>query len=236
MSQVTELSASADGGKTWSVETFSGVHIDSVYVQDGRYHATGRMAGTGGAPTQALLLDSGDGLNWMRKVNPLEWVKCGTSGCLYQDEVWTARLPAATGGGFPQSPIIGSRWAVGGDTLCAVTDALRCVQLITRALPPTAGAPLCHAELGFNPPSPRSTPAPSYPREAVSAAVQGAVEIRGLITDAGNFEAQDLVAEADPDLALAALKTVRSWRFHPARQSGKPVAMHVELDINFRLH
>ncbi|MHB8734054.1 MAG: TonB family protein [Terriglobales bacterium] len=236
LSTVTELSASADGGKTWLVGTIPGIHLDSVDAQDGRYRATGRMTVGGGAQAQALLLDSGDGLNWVRQQNPLEWTKCGTSGCLYQDDLWTARLPSATGGGFPQSPIIGSRWAASGGTLCAVTETLRCVQLISRALPSTAITPIRQAEVAFTPPRPRSTPDPSYPREAVSAAVEGPVNIGALITETGNVEALVLTDEADPDLALAALKTVRSWRFHPALRAGKPVAVPSGIEINFRLH
>jgi len=77
---------------------------------------------------------------------------------------------------------------------------------------------------------------PAYPASARKARIQGTTLLAVLIADDGRVT-EIVVKESagHPDLDEAAANAVRRWRFTPARRGNDPVAMWVELPVEFRL-
>ncbi len=77
---------------------------------------------------------------------------------------------------------------------------------------------------------------PSYPRVARLRGQEGKCVMRVNVLPDGRVGAIDLARSSGYDvLDKAALRTVKSWRFTPGTQDGKPVAMWVQVPITFRL-
>ncbi|RMF89760.1 MAG: TonB family protein [Nitrospinota bacterium] len=86
------------------------------------------------------------------------------------------------------------------------------------------------------PPVPRYNPPPSYPRKARRFGWEGTVlliiEVR---PDGRSGKITVKKSSGYPLLDRAAIRTVRKWRFTPARRQGTPVSATVELPVVFRL-
>jgi len=79
-------------------------------------------------------------------------------------------------------------------------------------------------------------PAPRYPLAARRAGEQGTVTLRVLVTREGLPARVDLeTSSGSTHLDNAALETVKTWRFTPARQGAEPVESWVLVPIVFRL-
>ena len=75
---------------------------------------------------------------------------------------------------------------------------------------------------------------PQYPEIARLARVQGAVQLRAIISRTGTIE--NLVAESGhPTLIAAAMKAVRQWRYRPYLLNGEPVEVETGITVNFVL-
>jgi protein TonB len=75
---------------------------------------------------------------------------------------------------------------------------------------------------------------PAYPVLARQARVQGAVELRALISKSGTIE-NLVVVRGHPMLAAAALEAVRRWRYRPYLLNHEPVEVETEITVNFLL-
>jgi TonB family protein len=75
---------------------------------------------------------------------------------------------------------------------------------------------------------------PNYPELARQARVQGAVELRALISKSGTIE-NLVVVRGHPMLAAAALDAVRRWRYRPYLLNHEPVEVETEITVNFLL-
>ena len=75
---------------------------------------------------------------------------------------------------------------------------------------------------------------PSYPAEAKAARVSGAVNVRVLISEAGNVMEAEVIEGPEP-LREAALNAARMWVFKPTELSGAPVKVEGTLVFNFTL-
>jgi protein TonB len=84
-------------------------------------------------------------------------------------------------------------------------------------------------------PVPINTPAPIYPDMARSGDVEGAVTVMALITKDGRVS-DVKVTEGNWVLHDAAIAAVKKWTFKPALQQHKPVAVWVEIPLNFTLN
>jgi TonB family protein len=84
-------------------------------------------------------------------------------------------------------------------------------------------------------PVPINTPAPIYPDMARSGDVEGAVTVKALITKDGRVS-EVVVTEGNWVLHDAAIAAVKKWTFKPALQQHKPVAVWVEIPLNFSLN
>ncbi|PYX99337.1 MAG: hypothetical protein DMG63_09115 [Acidobacteria bacterium] len=78
-------------------------------------------------------------------------------------------------------------------------------------------------------------PDPEYSEEARKAKYQGKV-VLGLIVDASG-RPRGLKVEHGLGMGLdeKALEAVRTWKFEPAEKDGKPVAVAISVEVEFRL-
>ena len=75
---------------------------------------------------------------------------------------------------------------------------------------------------------------PIYPPIARQARVQGAVELRAIISKNGTIE-NLLVVSGHPMLSAAAIEAVRQWRYRPYLLNGEPIEVETEITVNFLL-
>jgi periplasmic protein TonB len=75
---------------------------------------------------------------------------------------------------------------------------------------------------------------PVYPQLARQARVQGAVELRAIISKAGTIENLTVV-RGHPMLATAAIEAVRRWRYRPYLLNNEPIEVETEITVNFVL-
>jgi hypothetical protein len=75
---------------------------------------------------------------------------------------------------------------------------------------------------------------PDYPLAKAASCVEKSVAIGTVIDEQGRTALPSLPQATDAVLALAAFDAVRTWRFAPAKQGGKPVGVFFVLTVNFR--
>ncbi len=75
---------------------------------------------------------------------------------------------------------------------------------------------------------------PLYPPIARQARVQGAVELRAIISKAGTIE-NLIVVRGHPMLSAAAIEAVKQWRYHPYLLNNEPIEVETEITVNFVL-
>jgi TonB family protein len=79
-------------------------------------------------------------------------------------------------------------------------------------------------------------PDPDYSEEARKAKYQGVV-VLGLIVDASGRPRDVRVARSlGMGLDEKAIEAVRQWKFEPAKKDGVPVAVNINVEVNFRLY
>ena len=75
---------------------------------------------------------------------------------------------------------------------------------------------------------------PVYPPLARQARIQGAVQLRAIISKAGTIERLALES-GHPMLATAAIDAVRQWRYRPYLLNDEPIEIETEITVNFVL-
>jgi periplasmic protein TonB len=75
---------------------------------------------------------------------------------------------------------------------------------------------------------------PVYPPLARQARIQGAVELRAIISKSGTIE-NLVVVRGHPMLSAAAIEAVRQWRYRPYVLNGEPIEVETEITVNFLL-
>ena len=89
---------------------------------------------------------------------------------------------------------------------------------------------------GVTPPRPIYTPNPEYTDRARKKKLQGTVLVALVVTSEGEPRDVAVIKKLDPGLDNKALEVVRSWKFEPATKDGKPVAVHLQVEVSFRLY
>lgn len=86
--------------------------------------------------------------------------------------------------------------------------------------------------------APRATyaPDPEYSEEARKAKYQGTVVLWVIVGADGRPHDIRIQRSVGMGLDEKAVEAVRSWRFEPARKDGQPVAVQVNIEVNFRLY
>jgi protein TonB len=77
---------------------------------------------------------------------------------------------------------------------------------------------------------------PRYPEAARRQGIEGTTLLKIHVSDRGLVD--DVLIERSAghqDLDLAAMEAVKKWRFEPARQGNRPVAIWVMLPVRFTL-
>jgi TonB family protein len=57
-----------------------------------------------------------------------------------------------------------------------------------------------------------------------------------VVTDEGKVRDAQIASGLDKDLDKQALKAVSAWRFEPATKDGKPVAVRIKVEVDYRLY
>jgi periplasmic protein TonB len=78
-------------------------------------------------------------------------------------------------------------------------------------------------------------PDPEYSPEARQAKYQGTVVLSLIVRPDGTAHGLRVVRSLGMGLDEKAIEAVQQWRFEPARKDGKPVAVAVEVEVNFHL-
>jgi protein TonB len=75
---------------------------------------------------------------------------------------------------------------------------------------------------------------PVYPPIAVSARIQGQVQLRAIISKTGTIE--NLVVENGPPMLIrSAIEAVKQWRYRPYILNDEPIEVETEITVNFTL-
>lgn len=79
-------------------------------------------------------------------------------------------------------------------------------------------------------------PDPEYSEEARKAKYQGVVVLWLIVGPDGRPRDLRVARSLGMGLDQKAIETVRQWRFEPAMKDGKPVAVQINVEVNFRLY
>ena len=80
------------------------------------------------------------------------------------------------------------------------------------------------------------TPDPDYSEEARKAKYQGTVVLWLVVGPDGHPRDMKVTRSLGMGLDQKALEAVRQWKFEPAMMGGKPVAVQISVEVNFRLY
>jgi protein TonB len=93
-----------------------------------------------------------------------------------------------------------------------------------------------HVGNGVTLPKPVSMPNPEYTEKARKKKLNGVVVIAMIVTPEGDVRDLKVIKSLDKDLDKQALAAVSTWNFEPATKDGKPVAVHLTTEVDFRLY
>ena len=79
-------------------------------------------------------------------------------------------------------------------------------------------------------------PDPQYTESARKKKIKGTVIIAMIVTAEGKVRELKVIKSLDPGLDEQAVAAVSTWRFEPATKDGKPVAVHLPVQVTFRLY
>src|SRR6266853_1492915 len=103
--------------------------------------------------------------------------------------------------------------------------------LVTQTVVVLAGAVVLF--VGGTAPKPVYTPDPEYSEKARKKKINGTVVVAMIVTQEGRVRDVKIAKSLDAGLDKQALAAVRTWKFEPATKDGKPVAVHLNVDVSF---
>ncbi len=89
---------------------------------------------------------------------------------------------------------------------------------------------------GVSAPRALNTPDPEYSEEARKAKYQGTVVLWLVVGPDGQPRDVKIARSLGMGLDQKAMEAVRHWKFEPAMKDGKPVAVQINVEVNFRLY
>jgi len=89
---------------------------------------------------------------------------------------------------------------------------------------------------GVSAPRALDTPDPEYSEEARKAKYQGTVVLWLIVGPDGRPRDVKVARSLGMGLDQKAIEAVRKWKFEPAMKDGKPVAVQINVEVNFRLY
>jgi TonB family protein len=81
-----------------------------------------------------------------------------------------------------------------------------------------------------------SAPDPEYSESARKAKINGTVFLALAINSGGTVDAVKVVRSVEPGLDQNAMDAVKQWKFTPATKDGKPVAVQIDVTVEFKLY
>lgn len=115
-----------------------------------------------------------------------------------------------------------------------VSTALLIAVMAVSAISPASGEEVYKIGGDVKPPKLVHKEEPKYTKRAEKQRLHGMVVIAAIINSRGIIENVQITKGVDPDLDAEAVKAVSKWRFRPAEKKGKPVAVRVRIEVNFR--
>ena len=79
-------------------------------------------------------------------------------------------------------------------------------------------------------------PEPEYSKDAREAKVEGTVVLKFILTAEGKPHDIKVIKSLRSDLDQKAIDAVNKWKFEPATKDGKPVAVQLMVQVDFRLY
>lgn len=83
------------------------------------------------------------------------------------------------------------------------------------------------------PPQPKSTPEPAFPARASAGAKTGMVTLNVIVAKDGTVALARSLTSDDYGFSESAEETVRTWQFKPATCDGRPIAIEMNVEVNF---
>jgi feruloyl esterase len=128
-----------------------------------------------------------------------------------------------------------------GDTSDAAN--FECAQRVVRASAEDVGAPASDAAgpyynlktSGVTAPRALQTHEPKYSSTARANRVEGIVKLSVIIGADGRIHDVKVLEPLEPTLDANAIEAVKTWKFTPATKDGKPVAVMMQLEVDYRL-
>lgn len=77
---------------------------------------------------------------------------------------------------------------------------------------------------------------PEYTDKARKKKLNGIVVLSVIVTPEGSARDVKIIKSLDGGLDKNAMAAVSKWKFEPSTKDGKPVAMHVAVEVRFRLY
>jgi TonB family protein len=101
----------------------------------------------------------------------------------------------------------------------------------------TSGEPVAPIDVteGVTPPQLLEKITPSYPENARLSGLDGRVVLRAVIDTEGNVRNVSVLRSDDPVFDQAAIDAVERWKYAPALQDGRPVAVNFTVVVQFKL-
>ncbi|MFI5117442.1 MAG: energy transducer TonB [Terriglobales bacterium] len=87
----------------------------------------------------------------------------------------------------------------------------------------------------MSPPKALYAPDPEYSKTAREAKLQGTVLLWLIVDKDGNPQQIKVQRKLGKGLDEQAVEAVKKWRFEPSRKDGQPVAVMINVEVNFRL-
>ncbi|HZI56402.1 MAG TPA: energy transducer TonB, partial [Verrucomicrobiae bacterium] len=84
-------------------------------------------------------------------------------------------------------------------------------------------------------PRPLHTPDPKYSKSARKQGIQGVVTLSVVIGTDGKAHDVKVVKSLEPSLDANAIEAVKTWKFAPATKDGRPVAVEMRLEVDYKL-
>jgi TonB family protein len=91
-------------------------------------------------------------------------------------------------------------------------------------------------EKGVKPPKATYTVTADYTEKARKARIQGIVGLRVVVTSEGKIGDVTIVKKLHHDLDEKAVEAVHKWKFEPATKDGQPVAVQINVNMQFALY
>ena len=80
------------------------------------------------------------------------------------------------------------------------------------------------------------TPEPYYSHSAKAQGIQGTVTLSVIIGIDGKAHDVKVVKSLEPSLDANAIEAVKTWKFAPATKDGRPVAVQMRLEVDYKLY